>query len=265
MPPVPADLAQLLLEQYKFWLSFAFNGEAVWLLAYFFFIRLGFKQKTCAMPLLAICLAIPLNFLFAFVGYKTEPTLWPHSTDGTMGDIIVVWTWRVCFVASVILLWQYLRWGRHKPSDLPQMGSYTIPVIIGLLLLAGVGQYTFVIFNEDYNCNQMYGPICILMGLSFIFMYFARPEIGHSLAGAWSRMISDSALFIGDSIIQYQATVKGGPGGVDPINVFPGHELQPQIYVHYMTVAVVILDLFYVWLVWQQRRKMRLAAASANA
>ena len=167
--------AHQLADSYDTWLLFVDVGTALWLVAYILAIVQGFKQKTYAIPLVAVSLNFSWEVLAAFA-FKEPILLW------RIGDIL----W---MGIDGIIVYQVFRFGRDK-QNVPEVRNWYYPFLIGLFALAFVGQYTLTAYiGDDLGFEDAYF-ISIVMGALFITMYFARREAGNLAYGiAWTKML----------------------------------------------------------------------------
>jgi hypothetical protein len=158
-----------------------------WTIVYIDSIRLGFKQKTYAIPLWALTLNIAWELLQSILGLKLIAT--------SIQEIVnIVW-----FLLDVVILFTYFRFGaRHFPKNLPANWFYPY----GLLALAVsfILQFAFIqefglIKGASYSAFLQN----LLMSLLFIAMLLERGSAeGQSLLIAiakWLGTLAPTILF----------------------------------------------------------------------
>jgi hypothetical protein len=151
-------------------------GCALWVFAYVFMIRKGFKDRAHGLPLVAICLNFSWEFLAAWV--------FPNP------DVLTRTIYRIWFGVDILILWQLLRYGRELQEN-PLVRRYFHPIVAGTLVLSLVGQCAFVASYQDRLGVVVAFGINLIMSILFIPMLWARREHlrGISSAGAWLKMV----------------------------------------------------------------------------
>jgi hypothetical protein len=152
-------------------------GCVLWGAAYLVVIVVGFKQKTYGIPLAAICMNITWELLsvFFWVAVREAPAF--HYSD-------IAW---LCM--DVVIISQLLYYGRPQQT-IEQIRVHFYPVVIGTLILAFLGQYTFPQTYRDEDGFVLAFLINMGMSILFVFMFFARPDLrGLSYPVAWLKML----------------------------------------------------------------------------
>lgn len=174
-----------------------------WIIVYEECIRLGLKQKTCAMPFFAL----GLNFAWELIYTLADIFLQVHGplTGMTLAQTIANAAW-VCL--DVVILSTYFRFGRKEwPRFID--GQYFIPwSILGLVCCFAL-QIVFIVefgffFAAEYSAFLQN----LLMSVLFIAMYIRRGSMeGQSLLLAVAKWIGTLAPTLLMGVIQYNALV----------------------------------------------------------
>ncbi|NUT34391.1 MAG: hypothetical protein HOV79_15080 [Hamadaea sp.] len=202
----------------------AVSGIA-WTIVYIEAIRLGFKQKTYAMPLVALALNIGWEVFYG-----------AHAMTGdidTQAVVNVVWA-----LFDLVIVYTYFRFGR---SEMPSFLSQPVFVAFSLLVFAsGFLVQRFFIVEFDWSAAARYSAFLqnLLMSGLFIAMFAARRGLrGQSLTIAVAKWL----------------------GTLAPTIVFGVMENSPFI----LTLGILcsVFDLAYIGLVlWAKRNPQALAA-----
>jgi hypothetical protein len=101
-----------------------------WTIVYIEGIRLGFRNRTYAIPFFALALNISWELLYTVLGFRTSPT-------DVQTLINAIW-----FLFDIGILFTYLRFGRqYFPASLRQ--GWFLPWSLLILLMAFVVEYAF--------------------------------------------------------------------------------------------------------------------------
>ena len=185
---MPANLLAFLQEHYPIAFPPIGAAEALWIPIYILMIRMGHKQKTYAMPFIAISMNLALDAIFSTLGPLDHPELFPQ----TGGVALLLW-W-VCLAFQSVIVWQFIKYGRTEPGLPAEVRKNFYSTQIVLFILFFIGEYTFMIFNADWDANQLYFITCLIMSVLFVVMFYERRETlrGLSYGAAWLRMISNT-------------------------------------------------------------------------
>jgi hypothetical protein len=228
------DATQILLDYAKFTNPLFLAGvvgSALWTVAYVVFAREGMRERIYALPLLAIC----LNFT------------WEAIAVFLIDNPIAVWRWLEWswLAVDLILLEQLFRYGRAA-APVAELRERFNWVVVGTLVLAFVGQYTFIEYFNDVLGFITAFVINLIMSVAFVFMYFLRPDQrGLSYAGAWLKMLGTLGTSIGCYALIPAMRCETGPA-------------------HFMTflyVSIFAFDLLYVALLTKARWQRAAQAA----
>ena len=158
-----------------------------WTIVYIEGIRLGFKDRTYAIPFVALALNIAWEFLYTVLGFRTSPT-------DVQTIINAVW-----FLFDIGILCTYLRFGRqYFPSSLPQ--SWFLPWSLLVLLMAFLVEYSFAReFGELKGGSYAAFLQNLLMSVLFITMLAQRGSTaGQSLVigvAKWIGTLAPTIIF----------------------------------------------------------------------
>ncbi len=199
----------------------------LWTVSYILFIRLGFKQKTYCMPLLAICLNISWEFIFSFIYMDKNMTR--------------TWLYRAWFIPDAFIVYQLFRYGRPE-QIIPEIKKYFYPIVIFTILSCFAGIYLFVRDYHDITGTEISFLMNMVMSLSFIFFYFNRRDLkGISYAGAWTKMFGTGIA----SIVTHFAYPSVKP------------DKEPFALLELMFILIFIFDIIYIFLVAQRRKQLK--------
>lgn len=171
-------LGQATVNEVPIWaLIFGCVGCVLWGVAYYQVIVTCFKQKTYGIPIAAICMNITWEILsvFFWVAVREEPAF--HYSD-------IAW---LCM--DLVIISQLFYFGRAQQT-IPQIRDHFVLVVVGTLILAFWGQYTFPMTYRDEDGFVLAFIINMGMSILFPFMCFARPDLrGLSYSVAWLKML----------------------------------------------------------------------------
>jgi len=194
-------------------------ADVLWMLAYIFTIRAGFRDHTYGFPLVAVCLNISWEFVFSLV-------IRPKSKL----RMILTLLW---LALDLVILFQLLRWG--AADQLPAIQAHFVPVVLGTLLLAGIGHITFHYTYHDPGGQEVAFTINLVMSVLFVFLLFDRPNLqGLSYAAAWLKMLGTLILSAVNTALMYK---------------------EPRRYGFYLFLfaTIFLFDALYVYLLTEAR------------
>jgi hypothetical protein len=191
-----------------------------WTIVYIEAIRLGFKQRTYAMPIAVLALNIAWESIYSFLDLRDGVSI--------QGIINVVWV-----LADIVIVYTFFRFGR---AELP--GFVTRPMFVswGVAIL-GIGFAVQLLFLSEFGHSsaQAYSAFLqnALMSGLFIAMFVARRgNRGQSLLLGVAKWIGTLAPTIAFGI-------------VDEFNLF----------ILGLGIICSVLDLTYIGLlIWARRR-----------
>lgn len=165
-----------------------------WTMVYIDCIRLGFKQKTYAMPFWVLALNIAWECTHTILGYQHQ---------GISPQIVINGVW---FLLDVGILYTYFAYGfKHFPSFLSKSNFYAWSILV--LICSFILQYYFVaefglVIGGTYSAFLQN----LLMSVLFISMFIQRKgKEGQSLLIAVSKFIGTLAPTIWIGIIGMRA------------------------------------------------------------
>ena len=200
-----------------------------WTVVYIDAIRIGFRDRSYAIP----AAALALNFAWEAI-YAVRSVVTALSVQGVIN---IVWA-----LADVVILYTFFRFGR---SELPAW--VTRNLFLGWALLLGVASFAvqlLFVAEFDWEAASRYSAFLqnLLMSGLFIAMFVARGGTrGQSLLIAVAKWIGTLA-----------PTIVFGWFGNSPLVLGLG-------------VLCSIFDLVYIGLLWRARRRAFLSSAGAAA
>ena len=201
-------------------------GCLLWMIAYYLFIRQGFRDKTYGVPMAAICLNITWE---AYTPFLPNPVpLWKY--------IEITW-----FLIDAVIVWQL--WTYGKATMLPKtLQVYHRPVVAAMLGLALGFHITWHSFWDDHLLFIDAYLINLIMSVLFVSFYFNRPnQEGLTITGAWLKMIG--SLFTGIQSLVFLP------------KVMTAH--QDWTFLWFLVGAIALADGVYIWLLYHGRRVAR--------
>ncbi|MGG1553021.1 hypothetical protein [Paenibacillus ferrarius] len=141
-----------------------------WTVTYLLIILQGFRDRTCGMPLLALCANITWEFLYGFV-----IPFDPFQKIGT-----IVW-----FALDCVIFLQFLLYATRKTTK----KKLLYLSVAGLLVMALLLHYGMHVEFHDKEGKYSAFGINLMMSLLFILMWLKQPGKGQSLAIAYAKMI----------------------------------------------------------------------------
>ena len=170
-----------------------------WTLVYIVAIRIGFKQKTYAMPIAALGLNIAWEWMYGINGLA--------SGSGLQSYINLIWA-----LADVVILYTFFRYGR---SELPSFVSRSAFIAWGVAIL-GMSVAVQLLFIGEFgladNRAATYSAFLqnLLMSGLFIAMFIARRGArGQSLTIAIAKWIGTLAPTLLIGVIEGSTFVLG--------------------------------------------------------
>jgi hypothetical protein len=227
-------------------------GGLVWVVTYIMAIRVGFREKTHAIPMLAVCLNIMWEFTHSLV---FRP---PRDID--------YYTNLMWLALDLVILYQVFRWGRAMQT-IDWLARHFHLVLVITLLLALIGHVTFhlhVVANEifpDSSGAVSAFIINLVMNVLFVAMYFSRRGgVGISKGIAWGKFLGTGLYIAGNVIvlltlpeIRYHVQVRP-PGAEQWIDagIIGSSTIHPG-FLFFLFGALTTFDLLYLWLVYRPR------------
>ncbi len=148
-----------------------------WAVVYLLIIRLGFREKTFGMPVIALCTNISWEFIFSFVRPHNIPQLYIPQRY-----IDVAW-----FMLDVVVLYQVVVFGKSDFTN-KLAGLFYPGLVLGLFLSLWA---TLAITYEFRDWNGVYSAFGgnLLMSILFVAMLLRRNNVcGQSMYIALFKM-----------------------------------------------------------------------------
>jgi hypothetical protein len=194
-------------------------ADVLWMLAYICTIRIGFRDHTYGVPLVAVCLNFSWEFVFSLI-------IRPKSKL-RMG-LTLLW-----LAIDCVIVYQLFRYGRA--DQIAQLQPYFVPIVIGTMVLAIIGHITFYRTYEDPGGQEDAFAINLIMSILFVFLFFSRPDMrGLSYAAAWLKMIGTGILSAGNFWLMRKEEKKYG-------------------FFIFLFGTIFLFDVIYVSLLWHAR------------
>lgn len=194
-------------------------ADVLWMLAYIFTIRIGFRDHSYGVPMVAVCLNFTWEFIFSLV-------IRPKSKL-RMG-LTLLW-----LAIDAVIVYQLLRYGRG--DQLPQLQPYFVLIVIGTIVLAAIAHITFYYTYEDPGGQEDAFSINLIMSILFVFLFFSRPDMrGLSYAAAWLKLIGTGILSAGNFWLMRKEERKYG-------------------FFIFLFGTIFLFDVIYVALMWHAR------------
>ncbi len=151
-----------------------------WTIVYIELIRKGFKDKSCGMPLFALCLNIVWEFLYSIDGFLI-------SKEFIMAQNIADMAWALCDVAILVC------WFKFGRQYLPENArKYFVPYSLLALLVCMGMQFAFYFYCPTATEASIYSAFAqnVAMSVMFLAALFKRDSTkGFSLLGAICKCI----------------------------------------------------------------------------
>lgn len=234
-------------------LSLVALGGVVWLVTYVLAIRVGFRERTLAIPLVAVCLNVTWELTHSLIYRPPRPI-----------DFYTNLFW---LALDLVIVYQVFRFGGRLQA-LPALRRFYPGVVAGTLALSLAGHITFhehVIANSIFPDTSGAIPafiINLVMSVLFVTMYFSRPDgAGLSRGVAWGKFIGSSLYAIGNTMVlasvpqlRYGVQIQApgsdtwvNAGTVGTATIHPG-------FLYFLFIATAAFDLLYLWLLHRPRR-----------
>ena len=231
----------------------AFLGDLLWTAVYIIAIVIGQKQRTYAIPMVAI----GLNVNWEIVHTAIHP---PQLAANLVANLI----W---LTFDLLIVLQLIRYGRERQTN-EVMRRFFAPIVIGVLALSLVGHVTFY---THVTANSIFADrdgvvsafiINLVMSVLFIGMYFSRPDgTGISKPIAWLKMIGTGVISLANVIafqtteyVRYDVQIRkqGTQEWVD-VHSIGSHTVHPG-FLYFLFIAILIFDLVYLYLLYRRPR-----------
>jgi hypothetical protein len=207
-------------------LGFLFVGTIFWNIAYFIIIRNAYKYKRVEMPFLAVCSNIAWEFAWAFLLY----------TD--LGKLFE-WGLRVWFFMDVGIFYFTVKYGAQQMTR-NALGKMFVPFLVTLVLWWIPVFYFFETEGLDTKMGTTSAfMITVVMAAMFVNNATRKaPGLIATKSVAWTKFLGN--LFM--SIFVYM------------------HHPQSH-FLHYLTYAVLLLNIVYIIQATRKKKDYLLATA----
>ena len=232
---VPRGDAPLHLLDNSALLNLTVLGDLLWAVAYILIIRQCFRQRTYGLPLAAIV----MNFTWELQYSLVQP---PRCDDGTVDimRIAVILAW---VALDALIVWQLFRYGRNEQT-IAEIRRHFPLVVLGSLVLASVGNFTFARFHPTEAAPLSGVIINFVMSILFVFFVFARPDLrGITWGSAVARVAGNSLIFFANIFLLKE----------DPVGT--------RAFVLFLFAGTALFDLAYLVLVHSRRQAGSAASA----
>lgn len=219
-----------------------------WTVAYLLIIVKGFRERSYGVPWASLCTNIAWEAIFAFdlTGARLAP--------------FFVWGNRVWFVIDVVIVAQFLRYGRDAQT-VPVLRRHFYPLAVASLAMAYAFVHTFTLYFSDVKGVASSMTMNLTMSVLYVFMQLNRPDgRGMSYPAAWLKMIGTAA---GSVFLARWWPAQFVDGR---LNTHP-HVTEPVTYsyLYFVYASIFVVDCLYIALCHSQRRTARLTGSPAAA
>ncbi len=174
-----------------------------WIIVYEECVRLGFKQKTYAMPFWALALNITWESIYTY----SDIFLGAHGKiEGILIAQVIVNVFWVCL--DCVILYTYFKYGKKEWPD-KISGKYFMPWNILVLICSAALQLVFI-YEFGFVLAAQYSAFLqnLLMSVLFIALYIRRGNMeGQSMLLAVAKWIGTLAPIILMGVITFNAVV----------------------------------------------------------
>lgn len=231
----------------------AFLGDLLWAAVYILAIIIGRKQRTYAIPMVAI----GLNVAWELVHTVIHP-------PAHLSELIAHLVW---FGFDLIIVFQLVRYGRERQEN-EVVRRFFGGIVLGILGMALVGHITFY---DHVTANAIFPDrdgvvsaflINLVMSVLFIGFYFARPNgKGISRPVAWLKLLGTGMISLANVIafettpaVRYEVQIRRAgtaewvdAGSIGSQTVHPG-------FLYFLFGAILVFDLIYLVLLYRRPR-----------
>lgn len=207
--------------------ALAIGAGICWTLAYLLIIRVGMRERTYGMPIVAFAANISWEFIYAFV----------RPSHGVQRVINLLWFLLDCAIAGTVI--------RFGPREFPYLSRRVFYGCLVALLAFAYPAVNLVgtQFDDGDGVFSAFG-INLMMSALFIAMFTARPAGRGQSAGIATAKLAGTAFAAGSLAVKSDLAARYHGG------------LLPYLY-----ISVFVLDLVYLGLTLS----VRTAAVSSAA
>lgn len=142
--------------------SLLIGSGVFWTLAYILIIKRGVQDKTCGMPLLALCANISWEFIFSFIHPHRPPQIYVN----------IVW-----LGFDAVILFQFLRYGRPALRGILPARFFYPAFLLALGLSFGAILSITREFGDWHGKYAAFGQN-FMMSVLFVAMLLRREGVG---------------------------------------------------------------------------------------
>jgi hypothetical protein len=244
----------------------ALAGMLLWTAVYILVIRIGQRQKTYGIPLLAIALNFTWELYYIVFA--------PESTGGSSAVFAAHFLW---LALDLVIVWQLVKHGRAE-QKVPEIRRYWYPVLAVTFAAAFAAHHAYYV---ETTANQIFPVVSasgsafalnVVMSALFIFMFFDRRDLhGLSYAAAWLKLVASSLISIANVIMfaggtrqAFDVWLRPAGESIAPLRQFGtigGDNIRPDFF-YVMFAVVLLLDVIYLLLLTHARRALAAGASS---
>lgn len=174
-----------------------------WMIVYEECIRLGFRDKSCAMPFFAL----GLNFAWELINFVGELIFrWHGQTVGLTA--VQVWVNGFWAILDIVILITYLRYGKYEwPENIDQKWFFPW-VMLGLVCCFSLQIVFIVEFGGVMAAEYSAFLQNLLMSILFIAMFARRGDLrGQSVLLAIAKWLGTLAPTVLMGVVSFNALV----------------------------------------------------------
>lgn len=212
---------------------------ALWMVAMIWMVIQGFRQKSYGMPPLGIIGITGVSIICGWIGPWLQPELF-FSTK----DWVELLMWRLWAALGLVIYLQFLLWGFQTRHHWPkQLWPFRLVAVLALVL-GTYGEWTLIIYLQDFYVNVTSAVGVLLMSIAYFFTLSHRINLrGLSLVAAWTIAVGTALLYL--------ATVLGSMPAA-----FPHHEATGYAFIYWMFAVTIVALFTYAWLLTRRRNEL---------
>jgi hypothetical protein len=222
------ELTRTPIDPYAWYNVVGLMGGCGWLVVYVLAVYQGFKRKTCAIPVIAVCLNVG----------------WEILTSTVVANPIPVWLWlnRAWVAVDLVIVYTAVRYGRRRPMG-PGLAKHFHAVLVCTFVLGIVGQAAYIeTFCDAYGYGVAFVLDLVMAGLFVLDQLGAPAGDRVTLAIAYGRLWGDLGVVIQNWFL------------------FPQVQALPGLsFYRFLFVAILVLDCLYIALVLRARHAVTVA------
>ncbi len=194
------------------------------MVAYYLVIRVGFREKSYGIPLVAILLNLSWELIYTFI-FPPEMLI----------KRVLFGAW---FGIDMLVFYQLLRYGK-RVQVIPDIQRHFYAIVFLTFLWTFVGHLTFRVTFSDLGGVRVAFMQNMVMSVLFVFMLFSRRDLrGLSYGAAWFKMIGTLIISVSDFLMVRGSQAEYG-------------------FMTFLYVSIVIFDAFYLGLFTRERARLK--------